>query len=352
MLEKTNGWLLLQELKSNSILSNIPVIVINMDEEANCGFGLSVFEYVANPLRYASITNFFKDIENRDGIRFNNILVIASNNESLNFDENNNNIKVVNVNEMKEYINEIVTYCPDVILMDLFDTSVNNFEVVDGIKSNLSCKDIPIIVFLNDNVNQQKIVKLNNYILETTLLRQYHPLDILKIIKDRIELIDSGLFQDDREVIYSNDSSPNRKTLKDFENKAKAKILIVDDSPDARFTIGEIVSSLGYQTDFAIDGFECLEKIRKNEPDLVLLDIMMPKMDGFQTIHEIRKDNKLKNIIVYALTAYAMLSDKEIIEKNGFNGLITKPVNTIQLERKLNQILEAIIDENKENISN
>ena len=68
----------------------------------------------------------------------------------------------------------------------------------------------------------------------------------------------------------------------------------------------------------------------------------MPKMDGFQTIKKIREDENFCNLNVYALTAYAMLSDKEIIEKNGFTGLFTKPINTIQIERKLNQIFNAI----------
>ena len=57
-------------------------------------------------------------------------------------------------------------------------------------------------------------------------------------------------------------------------------------------------------------------------------------------IKEIRKHNKYENLKIYALTAYAMLSDKEIMEKNGFDGLITKRINTDQLERKLNDVFK------------
>ena len=92
-----------------------------------------------------------------------------------------------------------------------------------------------------------------------------------------------------------------------------------------------------------MDGFDCLEKINKNIPDLILLDIMMPRMDGFQTIKKIRENKSLNSLKVYALTAYAMLSDKGIIERNGFDGLITKPINTVQLERKLNQIFSTAV---------
>jgi CheY-like chemotaxis protein len=83
--------------------------------------------------------------------------------------------------------------------------------------------------------------------------------------------------------------------------------------------------------------------LKSENPDLVLLDIMMPKMDGFQTIKEIRINPNTKELKVYALTAYAMLSDRDIIEKNGFDGLFTKPINTIQLEKKIKGILNLTV---------
>ena len=130
-------------------------------------------------------------------------------------------------------------------------------------------------------------------------------------------------------------------TEKDQLEQQLERILIVDDDADASFTIGEIVESLGYETSFASNGYECLDRLNIEVPDIVLLDIMMPKMDGFQTIKRIRENENYKDLNVYALTAYAMLSDKDIIEKNGFNGLFTKPVNTIQIERRLNQIFSV-----------
>jgi len=68
----------------------------------------------------------------------------------------------------------------------------------------------------------------------------------------------------------------------------------------------------------------------------------MPQMDGFEAIKRIRNDSRFKNLNVYALTAYAMLSDKEIIEKNGFNGLFTKPINTHLIEKKLKSIFSEV----------
>ena len=126
-------------------------------------------------------------------------------------------------------------------------------------------------------------------------------------------------------------------------NNKNIKILIVDDNRDARFTIGEIVKSLGYKPVFATNGYECLEKLNEENPDLVLLDIMMPQMDGFQTIKKIRGNKVYSDLKIYALTAYAMLSDKDVIDRNGFDDLITKPINTIQLERKLSQLFDSVV---------
>jgi len=122
------------------------------------------------------------------------------------------------------------------------------------------------------------------------------------------------------------------------ENPLKNSVLIVDDDSDTLFTVGEIVKSLGCEVKFAKNGIECLESLEKSIPDIILLDIMMPKMDGFETIKNIRSKDELKNIPVFALTAHAMLDDKNVVEKNGFNDIITKPLDTSILAFKVQRV--------------
>jgi two-component system chemotaxis sensor kinase CheA len=126
------------------------------------------------------------------------------------------------------------------------------------------------------------------------------------------------------------------KLTKDSKNY---KILVVDDDNDTLFTVGEILQNLGYETTFATNGVECLNSLESSVPDMVLLDIMMPKMDGFETIKKIRSMPKFSNLLVIALTAHAMLDDKFIIEESGFNDLITKPVDNVTLKFKINQAI-------------
>ncbi|MCL4551123.1 MAG: response regulator, partial [Bacteroidetes bacterium] len=122
-------------------------------------------------------------------------------------------------------------------------------------------------------------------------------------------------------------------------------VLIVDDDSDALFTIGEYVKQLQCDTIFAHNGMECLLMLNHVNPDLILLDIMMPQMDGFETIRRIRADKRFENIPVIALTAYAMLDNKNVIEKNGFNDLITKPIDFQLLTAKFKKHIKNVTAE-------
>ncbi len=344
LLRQNNGWNLLVDIKSKTTISSIPAVVVNMDQEANCGLGLNIYKYFAENITKQSVQKAVEQIEEQQSIKFRKLLFVL-NDERFNIVEDEliaDELKIYQHNGKSATLDYIKKCEPDLIIIDLFDTDIESIKILAEINNDLFCKSIPVVAFIHRIDKEEEKKLLNNSLLETTLLNQYHPLDVLKVIKDRIELFDCSFFNTDLEITESYKIIPSVNTLLSKNVVDKIKVLIVDDDNDARFTIGEIVESLGYQTEFATNGFECLDKLKVELPDLVLLDIMMPKMDGFQTIKKIRENEKYNNLNVFALTAYAMLTDKEIIEKNGFNGLFTKPINTVQLERKLNQIFDTI----------
>jgi CheY-like chemotaxis protein len=176
---------------------------------------------------------------------------------------------------------------------------------------------------------------------EITLKAKSHPMDVLKVLRDRLRIDDEetnkkiNLIE---ELSVRNEEQAEEET-KNKKSGSKPTVLIVDDDSDALFTIGEYVKEIGCNTIFAHNGMECLLTLNHIEPSLILLDIMMPQMDGFETIKRIRSDKRLSKIPVIALTAYAMLDNKEIIEKNGFDDLVTKPIDSKLLSSKLNKIL-------------
>ncbi len=114
-----------------------------------------------------------------------------------------------------------------------------------------------------------------------------------------------------------------------------ARVLVVDDNPAGLELVREGLSQFVSSIIEASDGREALEKIRESKPDLVLLDIQMPEMDGYQVLREIRSDPALKNLRVVALTAFAMQGDRERALEAGFDDYITKPVNVAKLKAQL-----------------
>jgi len=105
------------------------------------------------------------------------------------------------------------------------------------------------------------------------------------------------------------------------------RVLIADDNPVSRELIREILENDDYEVIEAGNGREALEKLREHQPDLALLDIQMPVLDGNAVIREVRADSRFSRLPVAALTAYAMQGDREKALALGFNAYITKPID-------------------------
>jgi CheY-like chemotaxis protein len=118
-------------------------------------------------------------------------------------------------------------------------------------------------------------------------------------------------------------------------NNSRKRVLVADDNPAGRELVREILTDLVSSLDEAANGSEALQKIRRSLPDLVLLDIQMPEMDGFQVLREIRGDPALRNLRVVALTAFAMQGDRDRAIAAGFDDYITKPVTGAKLKAQL-----------------
>jgi CheY-like chemotaxis protein len=103
------------------------------------------------------------------------------------------------------------------------------------------------------------------------------------------------------------------------------RIAVVEDNPDNRLLVQVILESQ-YQIDEYETGFAALEGLQKQKPDLVLLDISLPEMDGSEVLRRIRSDERLRDLPVIALTAHAMAGDREKFLDAGFNEYVTKPI--------------------------
>lgn len=116
---------------------------------------------------------------------------------------------------------------------------------------------------------------------------------------------------------------------------AAKKILLVEDNPMNRRVAEFILKSQGYIVIEARDGQEAIELARAHAPDLILMDLHLPGMDGFSTTRMIKEDATIKNIPVVALTAYAMAGDAERAMEAGCDGYITKPIDPDEFPRTI-----------------
>lgn len=117
------------------------------------------------------------------------------------------------------------------------------------------------------------------------------------------------------------------------------RILIVEDNPQNRLLLKDVLEFHGYEIMEAEDGQEGIEMAKKHKPDLILMDLQMPVMDGFTAGKIIRGDPDTKDIKMIAVTSFAMLGDKERIMEAGFDHYISKPINTRELPVLIEEVL-------------
>ena len=105
------------------------------------------------------------------------------------------------------------------------------------------------------------------------------------------------------------------------------KILIVEDNEDNRELAVKVLRNKGFETVTAVDGEEAIEKAVSEKPDLILLDITLPKLDGYEVAKRLKNMEEFKDIPIVAFTAHAMKGDREKVIVAGFEGYISKPIN-------------------------
>jgi len=116
-------------------------------------------------------------------------------------------------------------------------------------------------------------------------------------------------------------------------------VLIAEDNPTNRELLRELLEIRGYAVVEACDGKEALARVQAAPIDILLLDIGMPLLDGFGVVRKLRENPRFSSLPVVAVTAYAMQGDREKIMNSGFDGYLSKPVNSSSLVQELDRLL-------------
>ena len=344
MMPKQDGWSVLKELKENPATKDIPVIVISINGDKQIGFGVSAFEYFVKPISSDKLLSAFARLEGLAKKQIQKIVIVDD--DEFEFDKfkkefGTENITIEYIKDSEYAFNKISEVQPDLIILDLMMPKVDGITLSHKLKSDLKTKHIPILISTAKDLSQDERNSLNQIVEDIAVKSNGHPMDVLKIVRDRIKQHEQNRQEMDIKQVPETPNNGNGKRAQDNQN-TKGTVLIVDDDQDTRFTLDEIVKDCNCKTILATNGIECLEALEKSIPDVILLDIMMPQMDGFETIKHIRENDKWKEIPVFAVTAKAMSDNQNVILKHGFTDYIPKPVNSSIISSKINQLLIKI----------
>jgi len=218
----------------------------------------------------------------------------------------------------------------DCMILDLRLPDKSGLELLDALAQDKTTIRPPVIVYTGKELSRDEILQLRRYSDSIIIKGVKSPERLLDEVSLFLHRVEAHLPQNQQQLLIE-----SRKGQKPFHGQ---KVLLVDDDLRNTFALMSALEPKGLKIFVARNGFEALAKLSEVDGiDLVLMDIMMPEMDGYTAMREIRKDPKKSNLPIIALTAKAMRGDQEKCIEAGANDYLPKPID---LERLLS-VLKA-----------
>jgi PAS domain S-box-containing protein len=304
MLGKS-GWETLHELKASSDTGGIPVIIASTADERKMGAALGAAESLMKPLTDELIYAVRRILHPDGALR---VLVVDDDLETRELLADtllNEGYTPLTGRYAAEALRILATSPVDALVLDLVMPGRTGFEILGEIREDPKLKRLPVMVVTIKDLTER----------ERETLAGHGAHVIQKAGGWRQELLQS---------------------LRRLQHRAQGKrVLVADDNPAGRELVREALGDHVSSIIEASNGREALQAIREALPDLVLLDIQMPEMDGYEVVREIRADPALRDLRVVALTAFAMQGDRERALAAGFDDYLTKPVTVGKLKAQL-----------------
>jgi len=321
------GWTVLNNLKLDPTTRHIPVQIISLDEERQHGLSRGAFSFMVKPATTQELEVAFDRIKVFSHPRVKRLLVVEDNEtESRSIVEllGHTDIEITTASTGAEALQKLLDTPFDCCVLDLRLPDMSGFELLDQIQSESTLREVPIVVFTGKELSEDEEKKLKAVAKSV----------VLKDVQSPERLLDeTALFL---HRVVSDLPEGKRKMLESLHQSNEAlrsrKVLVVDDDARNIFALSIVLENQDMVVMSATNGRQAIELIERT-PDLsmVLMDIMMPEMDGYQTMREIRKHAQFRSLPILALTAKAMKGDREKCLEAGASDYIAKPVNTDQL---------------------
>jgi signal transduction histidine kinase/DNA-binding response OmpR family regulator/CHASE3 domain sensor protein len=320
-----NGWEVMEELKKDPQTRPIPVHIISSFEVKNESLLKGAVNFMSKPLAYENMDNVFEKIETLLNKNARKVIIVEDNMrhaQALAFFLGTHNLRID--------IAPTIARSSDILQQEGIhgvilsrEAGKEESDTLEMIRQNVAFENIPIIVFTGMNISKAEEARLRQY-ADSIVVKTAHS---YQRVLDEVSLF-LHVVSGDQEKEGGNAMSRLGALDEVLKNKT---VLIADDDVRNIFSLSKALEQHKMKVLTAMDGKEALGIAEENGIDLVLMDMMMPEMDGFEAITRIRRNPRLRHLPIIAVTAKAMAGDRERCIQAGASDYISKPVDIDQL---------------------
>ncbi|MDB6069942.1 MAG: barA 4 [Verrucomicrobiales bacterium] len=321
------GWTVLNQLKLDPTTRHIPVQVISLEEERRHGLAHGAFAYLVKSSTTDGLEAAFTKLRNFTAPRTKRLLIVEDNDierSSIVALLDHADIELRAVATGAEALGALRKEPFDCVVLDLRLPDISGFELLEEIQQDPTLRDVPVVVFTGKDLTSSEELEIKTRAKSI----------VLKDVRSPERLLDETslfLHRVVTELPVSKQQMLERLHLSTEVLRGR-RVLVVDDDARNIFALTSLLESQDMEVVSATNGHQAIDLIRETPNlDIVLMDIMMPGMDGYDTMREIRKIPDFRMLPILALTAKAMKGDREKCLEAGASDYIAKPVNTAQL---------------------
>ena len=326
VLPVQSGWQVMDALKSNPATRPIPVHIISSLEAKKESLQKGAVDFINKPLALEQMPQIFQQLENALTKNPKKVLIVEENAKhaaALAYFLENFNVSTEIAGNISSSVAALQKKDVNCVILDMGVPDQHAYETLETVKSNPGLENLPIIIFTGKNLSRA----------EENRIRQYADSIVIKTAHSYQRMLDEvALFLHLVEE-KAGHNKPARKQQGPLKEVLQGKtVLIADDDVRNIFSLTKALEQHKMTIVSALDGKEAMQQLENNPKiDIVLMDMMMPEMDGYETIRTIRDIHKYRHLPILAVTAKTMLGDREKCIKAGASDYISKPVDIDQL---------------------
>jgi CheY-like chemotaxis protein len=323
-----SGWDVMEEIKNDVHTRHIPVHIVSSYEVKKESLTRGAVDFVYKPLAFEKMDDVFRKIESVVKGDSKKVLIVEDNPKharALAYFLSTYNINSTISENINDSVQSLEKNEVDCVILDMGIPDMKAYETLDSVKKNAGLENVPVLIFTGKSISRSDELKIKQY-ADSIIVKTAHS---YQRVLDEVSLFLHLVEENNKSKQAPATARGPRSLAEVLKDK---KVLVADDDVRNIFSLTKILEKHKMQVISAIDGKEALQELEKN-PDthIVLMDIMMPEMDGFEAIAKIRQQPKWRNLPVIAVTAKAMTGDREKCIKAGASDYISKPVDVDQL---------------------